>query len=424
MRKERFRKWLLLCLIPAVLLVVGLIAGCTSGSDNITDEVEPPAVKSWTVLVYLCADNDLYTQGWIDMNEMEKVGSTDSMNIVVQFDQNPEFDISGNNFGQKGCGRYIITRNPQNDVGTVTSPQVEWLGDVNSGDPDTFVNFVRWGMQNYPANKYAIILWNHGAGWRAKGARTGAIKAICYDQEFEDWISEYEIRQAFDQIRENYGQKVEFIGMDACLMNMVEVAYDIQDAGKWFCASCETEPGYGWPYDYFLADLREDPSMSGQDLARTVVTRYKQYCDAAGDGDTTLTGTSLDRINNLVSAVNDFANDAVDKIDAQKDNLLTAQENSQHMAYSDYIDLNDFMYQVTQSVTDTGLAGLASDVMDAVDTTVVYEYHGASLATNTGGIAIWLPSLNFYSQYITSYNALPFAEDTEWPEFLQVMLAD
>ncbi|MCD4782257.1 MAG: hypothetical protein K8T10_00350 [Candidatus Eremiobacteraeota bacterium] len=423
MRKERFSKWLFLCLIPIILLTVGLIAGCTTGGDDITDEVEPSRVKSWTVLVYLCADNDLYYEGWTDMNEMEKVGSTDSVNIVVQFDQNPEFS-SDYNFGEKGCGRYIMTRNPQNEIGEVTSPQVEWLGDVNSGDPDTLVNFVKWGMKNYPANKYAVILWNHGAGWRAKGARTRAIKGICYDSEYNDHISEYELKQAFDQIRENYGQKVEFIGMDACLMGMVEVAYDVQDAGKWLVASSETVPGTGWPYDYFLADLREDPAMSGQDLARTVVTRYKQYYDDNSVTTTDIAATSLDRINTVVTAVNNFADDAVTKIDAEKDNLLTAQTEAQHMSYSDFVDINDFMYQVTQNVTDTGLTGLATNVMGALETTVVYEYHGASLATNTGGLSIWLPDLNFYSTYVTSYTALPFAEDTEWPEFLQVLLAN
>jgi len=442
LRKERFRKWHLLYLIPVVLLAVGLIAGCTSGADDVSEEVEPPAVKSWTVLIYLCADNSLYTNGWMDMNKLEMVGSTESMNLVVQFDQNPEFDIYGNDFGPKGCGRYIITRNPQNEVGTITSPEVQSLGNVNSGDPDTLVNFVKWGMTNYPANKYAIILWNHGAGWRAKGTRAGAIKAICYDQEYEDWISEYELRQAFSQIREEYGKKVELIGMDACLMGMLEVGYDIQDAGKWFCASCETVPETGWPYHHFLADLREDPSMSGQNLASTIVTRYKmsydEYIDYDYDGDnisddeyempisnTGIAATSLDRINNIVSAVNDFASDAVSKIDSEKENLLAAQSTAQAMSYPDFIDLSDFMYQVKQQDgIDSGLSDLATDVMTAVDNTVVYEYHGSSLATNTGGLSIWLPDLNFYSTYITSYTALPFAQDTEWPEFLQVLLAD
>jgi len=436
LRKERFRKWHLLYLIPVILLVVGVIAGCTSGVDEVTDEAEPPVTKSWTVLIYMCAVNNLYHAAWNDMNKLEKVGSSDSMNIVVQFDQDPEYDFyyPTYDFGPKGCGRYIITRNPQNEYGTITSPQVEWLGDVNSGDPDTLVNFVKWGMKNYPANKYAIIIWDHGLGWRSKGARSSVLRSICDDEAYNDSISEYELRQAFSQIREHYGKKVELIGMDACLMGMLEVANDIQDSGKWFCASStlmEMSPA-GWPYDYFLEDLRQEPDMSGQDLARAMVTRYRQYYEAYGSlQEASFAGMSLDRTNNVISAVNEFAGEAVNKIDSEKDNLLEAQSSSQSMYNSelgmgcpDYIDLNDFMYQVTQNVTDTELINLAGDVMDAVENTVVYVYSGPSMATNNGGLSIWLPDATFYSAYIYSYEALPFAEDTEWPQFLEVLVAD
>jgi hypothetical protein len=40
----------------------------------------------WTWLVYMAGDNNLESQGPIDLREMQRVGSSADVNIIVQFD--------------------------------------------------------------------------------------------------------------------------------------------------------------------------------------------------------------------------------------------------------------------------------------------------------------------------------------------------
>ena len=53
----------------------------------------------WTVMVYLDADNNLESAGIDDINEMEIVGSTSEVNIVVQVDRIPYSVLASNNEG-------------------------------------------------------------------------------------------------------------------------------------------------------------------------------------------------------------------------------------------------------------------------------------------------------------------------------------
>jgi len=40
----------------------------------------------WTWLVYMAGDNNLEGAGRVDLSEMQKVGSTAQVNVLVQFD--------------------------------------------------------------------------------------------------------------------------------------------------------------------------------------------------------------------------------------------------------------------------------------------------------------------------------------------------
>jgi len=132
-------------------------------------------VKSWTFLVYLDADNNLEAAGIDDFNEMEQVGSTDDVNIVVQMDRISGYDTSNGDWTT--CRRYYVDQD--SDPAVINSTMVEDLGEVNMGDGQTLRQFIEWGVANYPAAQYAIVLWNHGGGWKTLEARKP--KACCWD---------------------------------------------------------------------------------------------------------------------------------------------------------------------------------------------------------------------------------------------------
>ena len=104
----------------------------------------------WTVMVYMAGDNNLDGAVLRDIAEMAKVGSTRDVNVLVQLDR----------IEDKLTRRFRIT-----EGSGFKKDCIESFGDTNTGDPQILYDFVRWAVDNYPADRHCLILWNHGSGW-------------------------------------------------------------------------------------------------------------------------------------------------------------------------------------------------------------------------------------------------------------------
>ena len=105
-------------------------------------------VAAWTFMVYLAGDNNLAAAGEADLGEMRKVGSSDDVNVVAQFD----------NAASGGSKRFHLQKGGAGE-------SVQDLGPTDSGDPGVLLDFVDWAVGKFPAQQYALVLWNHGGGW-------------------------------------------------------------------------------------------------------------------------------------------------------------------------------------------------------------------------------------------------------------------
>ena len=131
--------------------------------------------------------------------------------------------------------------------------ELENFGKVNMGDSDTLRKFISYSMDNFPARKYGLIMWDHGGG---------SIAGFGHDEKFADGsLTLRDMRRAFDEsgLRKN---KLEFLGFDACLMATVEMAIVAADYAHVLIASEDLEPGDGWDYG-FLSVLNQHPNISG-----------------------------------------------------------------------------------------------------------------------------------------------------------------
>ena len=144
----------------------------------------------WTFMVYMAGDNNLDGAALRDIEEMARAGSTKEVYILVQLDR-----IEDNL-----TRRFRITQG-----GGFKTDCLESFGDTNTGDPQILYDFVKWAADNHPADRYALILWNHGSGWwedaRSRAAGPAAKKprrqlfrhafpqehrSICYDDNYID----------------------------------------------------------------------------------------------------------------------------------------------------------------------------------------------------------------------------------------------
>ncbi|RLI82143.1 hypothetical protein DRP04_04605, partial [Archaeoglobales archaeon] len=246
-----------------LVCLILLSAACVANAESVESEVS--GQSNWTFMVYLDGDNDLSDYAIADFNEMEQVGSTDQVSIVVLMDL----------YGAGNSKIYYVTYD--DDPNSINSSVVADLGEVNMGDPQTLINFVNFVVNNYPAEHYALVLWNHGDGWRTASIGADPLKGVCWDAESGwDYLNSSELVYALSEI--SFVAHIDLIGFDACLMAMVENDYLINLTMPTVRVdSEEVEPASGWDYYSTLTSLTANPSMSAEELAAEIVDNYVEY---------------------------------------------------------------------------------------------------------------------------------------------------
>jgi len=364
----------------SIVLLVGLGTPSDAPSSQLQSQSYSRTVAaSWTVMVYLDGDNNLEGAGIDDFLEMAAVGSNTSVNIVVQFDRIDGYDDTYGDW--TGTKRFLVTPGMTPTAANALSD----LGELNMGSPVTLVNFVDWAKSTYPATNYALVLWNHGGGWRQgkedlwrdKDKKKPAVfKAVCWDDtNGGDCLYTAEVESAL-----NSTGGAQLIGFDACLMSMMEVAFQVKDYGQVMVGSEETEPGDGWPYNTILGDLKANPSMTPLALGSIIVDRYYQSYGSSE----TQAAIDLGRLNTLAGTISTFAQAMIDSWDSDEAAVRTA----------------------------------AQAVMTEIDTAVINEKHGTDWP-GAHGLAIYFPDNS--GDFDTDYNGtiIDFPAQTVWEEFLQ-----
>ncbi len=375
-------------------------------------------IAKWTFMVYMDGDNDLEKAAIKDLNEMEMVGSTSSVNIVVQMDRIPGYLLSNPSDDDTSNGDWTDTRRfyvtKDYDPYTINSTMVQNLGEVDMGDPQNIVDFVRWAKNNYPAEHYALILWNHGGGFR-KYIPFIKAKDIAFDETNSDVITMPELASALAGVKAVLGRRIELLGMDACLMGMIEVAYEIKDYANVMVASEESEPNDGWPYGRLLTGLTSNPNMSAASLGRTIVNSYVNFYSASDS--VTLSAIDLTKIGYLANSVSQFARSITnDTMTADPTYYIDDANNAQYYSGdNNFIDLYDFAAKVTNdsNILDPNVKSNAAAVMSGVSGAVIVSE--ATFAGQHHGLSIYFP----YNEYVDpKYLVTKFAQDTYWDEML------
>ncbi|MBU1914523.1 MAG: hypothetical protein KJ563_04945, partial [Candidatus Thermoplasmatota archaeon] len=157
-----------------VFLTVLFIIALLGASSLVFPKVTRGQTNTWTFMVYMDGDNDLERVAILDFLEMAAVGSTPNVNIVVEFDRSRFYDTSYGNWNT--TKRFLVTSGMTPTAANASSD----IGEVNMGNASTLVDFIDWGVTAYPANNYALVLWDHGGGW----------SGVCWDYTPPyDWLN-------------------------------------------------------------------------------------------------------------------------------------------------------------------------------------------------------------------------------------------
>jgi hypothetical protein len=419
---------------------------------------------NWTILHYTDVDNSLEGAALNDYYEMQSAGSGNGVNIVTQFDRAegyesrfgdwtdtrrffiepvpplPDLDMEGKReavvsfFVEQGADEADIrAQAAELDDALVAKifeaynlgvsfdqTPVEYLDEVDMGDPQSLTDFLVWGVQNYPAEHYMVVIGSHGAGWRGIGPDEGGGDSI---------LELTEIDAAFGEARAQLGiEKFDIVGFDACLMAVIDVAVTLETHADYVLFSQEVIPSNGWEYANSIIDMQNNPDWDAFQVGAVFIDNYIAYY--AGVGARTKVGLSLVEtagLPNLLGALQTFG----DAVAASPVELLSplgvARNNSQTFGtslgdradYYSYVDLRDFMtwFSVQTTITDEAY-NAAQAVMAAYDAAVVYALSDSALPGATG-LALYLPSgPGYYEAYGTDYPALAPPGFAFWQDYL------
>lgn len=382
------------------------------------------AVKEWTFLVFLNGHNNLDRFGFDDINEMEKVGSTDNINIVVQWAT----------MKKETTDRLYVTKD--DDTKKVSSKVVQSLKRVDMGDYKELVKFVAWAAKKYPAKHYFLTVWNHGSGWHYLNYNPESnvnpnitYTGISFDDYTGNEITTLQLGLAMDQIAAILKKPLDIYGSDACLMAMPEIAAQMRKSVNYFVGSEEVEPGEGWPYDDFLQSWTRFSRTSPEAVITLLTDAYlKSYQNGSqGTRDVTFSAFNLreDRLLGFYAAMKSFSN-AIYTLKAKDRVLVKEAIMSTHVfEYSDYGDLVDFINKLQQKGINSVELYRTAELLkrSAIDLILI---NGASAAhKNAHGAAIWLPSDSYtFNQYWEKYQALDFHKTTGWGYALKSLFSN
>jgi hypothetical protein len=437
----------------------GIDAAQSDVQDTVVDEAAVDAPKNstgtagtnnssgdtWLVLIYQDADDEILEQDiFLDLNEAEIVGSTDNVTIVSQLDRyDAAFEGDGDWTTTK---RFLVKQD--DDLETLASEELDDLGEVDMGDMNSLVDFTTWAIETYPADKVALILSDHGAGWLGGWNDD-------YPNEGSS-LSLKNIDEALGSIVDQTGIGMfEFVGFDACLMGQLEVFSAIAPYARYSVGSEETEPALGWAYADFLSTIAEDPTLSGRELAASVVESYvsqdyritddnaRQVFVSENFGtddsysaeevaaemtqDITLTAVDLAAIRPLNEAVNQLTlamqegdQEAIARARVYAQSFETVFDEAEQPPY---IDLGHFASLLMEETNEPAIQESAQSVMDAIGTAVIAERHGDQ-RSGASGFSIFFPNSRIFTdtagdmQVAYTDYANRFAAASLWDDFL------
>ena len=381
-------------------------AGLESGKTTLEPTGSAPRRK-WTVMVYMDPDNALEEFGVLNMNQMESIGSGSNVNIVVQFDRSAGYDQTNGDWSD--TRRYLAIKD--GDMENVTSPVLENLGEVDMAKPESLREFVTWSATHYPADHYAIVLWNHGAGWRSRAAAT---RGILYDDTSGSYMTMAQLNAGLTVP----GVQYDLIAMDTSLMGMLEVAYEIKDRCPLVAFSEESPPGPGYPYHKILGPLASDPNMTGEELGRTIVSQHVSHYTREAVTQSLIKTSALPA---FAAKVDAFGGALQGVLSTRRAEFDEARSTSQSYAYSFYHDLADFAAKAKALIPNAAVQTTAQAVIAGLPAAnggpVLAEGHNLAAVGGSNGLSIYLPG---DSQFSTGYRNLRFCVD--YPKWNQLLV--
>jgi len=405
-----------------------------SDAFTVTAAVTP---QPYLAMVYMACDNNLASSCERLFNNLELAAHNNpNIRLVAFWDGLVHGDSA-----------YYLIQADENPYARATYDESSYvsLGEVDSANPSTLVQFAAWAKSQYPDTYSFLSLIDHGAGWAPDlfpGQPQGydwnggdGVGGLFWDDTSGKVMPTKVLADALKWMTRG-GNKFDLIYMDACQMGTVEVMAELTPYAK-YIVSHENFAWATYPYDQFFNGVTS--STAPDDLARQIASVYSDSLPDDGhpaqmsvikssEMSNVLTEledfTNALRVNNWPSKRADIQQAALDTahLDENVDFVLDDQDST--------IDLHHFASQfIGHPRAPTSLQNAAQNLMDAIESAIERNYTYSSTPwagseswdmSNLKGLSIYFPLADEWKRKFYGSDALPtFAANSTWDEFIQ-----
>lgn len=372
---SRMKKWLSLCLV--VLLAFSALPVMAEESAEAAESA------AWTVMIYLCGTDLESKNGMATENllEISKTLANQQVNVLIETGGAKAWSTKeklGFDIATDRLQRYKYDENG--------FTLVEERPLSNMAQTETLTEFIRWGQENYPADRYMLTIWDHGGG---------SMEGVILDELHNSAVMSLEdLGRALDDAN----VPLELLFMDTCLMATIETCAVVDGQTRYLVASEETVPGYGGNYKGWLQYLFDNPECDSARLGRVICDTVQQkYAEqGAGAADTvTMSVIDLKKMDAVYTAFDGMfaeAGSLLQNVNAFSE-FAVAISRSETYYTSEMRDIADMASRASGHGISTETA---KRLVNAVDDAVVYAVKGATHSYSHGISFYYAPTGSKY----------------------------
>lgn len=369
MEKEAavLRKYLplLLAALIAVLPAAGTVSRARAAGNELT------------VLVYLCgADLESENgQATDDIREMisSGIGDSGSVSVLLATGGSPEwqrYGISGRSvqYYRLGAGAPVL---------------LEDAGRRSMGSADTLSGFLEYAFDAAPADRYILILWDHGGG---------PVFGLCSDRNFsDDSLSLSELRTGL--INGLHGNRLDVIGFDCCLMNCLDLCSDLYGIADYAVLSQEMVSGTGLDYDAWMRPVADNPALPSEEIAVSMAETYVAENSRGRNACTaTMSVIALDKMPAVVAAADAFSASLSSEMRSNLSGVVRLR--TRLTSFGEFLDSDASDLVDVECMCDVFSALLpreSRDLKEAAAGAVYYNGATDDIASSAHGLSFFMP---------------------------------
>ena len=389
--------------------------------------------KKWTLLVFNPGDSNLSHGQLVRAKEFQRLGSNNNVNVIIQSDYHKndpsftkdivsQYDDDYDNVSN-GVTRIVVGENVNKNVPR-TTPVVERLPEGSRSenrmdDPQVFGEFLDWGMLNYPAERYALLLIDHGGSFYGFGGD---------EQDGLGGANPLKLREFRKEIQRSLDsagvEKFDFVYFDACLMGATEVL----DAFDGLCDVLYGNVEVSWSTQFrerlkYIETLLNNPDIDNIELAKIEVGNFQLHMSIGVH-----CAYDMLKYGAFKIAFNKFSIDLLTEAKNMNSIISVARRNTtpywklkieDFKSPSDFIDLAHFAEILSKNAVGE-LKGSSVALLNSINDMIISKKTG-SKRPKVAGLNIYHPVNGLHANKIYSWDDTDFAKGTggNWSKYLR-----